>query len=201
MPATKWGSLYDDWLARREKLLDAARAGESISDATHLKVLEFLLNRYHGTDAAAQAAVFPLPRDVVLNSRAIILHHHLAKRVALTAVKSGVEATAKVGAILQKMRDPERVVAGDEPWPGPATLWTPKSRRAKHIAEQYYLALASEKIAERALGLQYILASGTLTDTSLLSDLAALPLDADFDAMERRAILHVMRSIGGGREQ
>lgn len=195
--ATPFGiSLYDDWRARRERLLLPAAQAILPSAAAHVKVLEFLLSRYQNAEVVRLAAMFPLPRDLALNERAIILNHHLGSgRVA--GVKSALEAEARVVNILSRMAAP--VSSNDEddtPWPGNSTLWSRAALKVKHRQEDRYLALASDDYFDRAWALNHFQAHGTLQDTGLLSDLAAIPNDDDQFARERRKMLTAMRVIG-----
>ncbi len=189
-------SLYDDWRARRERLLLPAAQAISPSAAAHVKVLEYLLSRYQDAEIVRLAAMFPLPRDLALNERAIILNHHLGSgRVA--GVKSADEAEARVATILSRMTAAAATDDEDDaPWPGNSTLWSRASLRVKHRQEDRYLALASDDYYDRAWALNHFEAHGTLQDTGLLSDLAAIPNNDDQFARERRKILTAMRVIG-----
>jgi hypothetical protein len=161
----------------------------------HVKVLEFLLSRYADSEIARRGAMFPLPRGIELNQRAIILNHHLGSR-RVAGVKSAEEAESRMSSILQRMRTAPADLDVDEPWPGESTLWTPRSRRAEHRAEDHYLALASDDPLDREVAVDYLRRKGMLQDTSLLSDLAALPQADACDEVERRMILTAMRVIG-----
>ncbi len=195
METTATISLYDDWEARRAHLLLPTAQANVPAALAHVKVLEFLLSRYRDAEIARHAAMFPLPTDVVLNQRAIIVNHHLGSR-RVAGVKSAEEAESRISSILQRMSVPHDDADTNEPWPGKSTLWTPASRRVAHRIEDRYLALASEDYIDRAAALDYLRWCGVLQDTSLLSDLAALPHEDDLFAYERRTILGVMRSIG-----
>lgn len=196
MPATPLVSLYDDWCARRERLASPMAQANLPSVAAHVKVLEYLLSRYRHAEFVHCPAVFPLPRGLALNGRAIILNHHLGSgRVA--GVKSAQEAQSRMASILQRMAAPAAPSpADDAPWPGMSTIWTRATSRARHREENCYLALASEDYDDRARALNHIVWYGTLQDTGLLSDLAAIPGDEDLLARERREILLAMRLIG-----
>lgn len=200
MNTTATISLYDDWETRRARLLSPTVQANLPAAVAHVKVLEFLLRRYHGTAIVQRAAMFPLPRDVVLNQRAIIVNHHLGSR-RVAGVKSAEEAESRVSSILRRMTDSRDDTNTDEPWPGESTLWTPATRRAGHRIEDRYLALGSEDSLDRAAALDYFRRRGTLQDTSLMSDLASLPGESDLSENERVALLSVMKRIGlRGRE-
>ncbi|MDZ4780076.1 MAG: hypothetical protein SGJ19_07485 [Planctomycetia bacterium] len=188
-------SLYEDWAARRDRLLLPTVQASFPSALPHVKVLEFLLSRYRDADVAHQAAMFPLPSEIVFNQRAIIINHHLGSR-RVAGVKTADEAATRMSSILSRMHGPESNDDDGQPWPGNSTLWTPRSRRPIHRTEDRYLALASGEYNERAAALDHFRRLGKLQDTSLLSDLAALPTDDDRFASERRSILSVMRGIG-----
>lgn len=187
-------SLYEDWSARRDRLLLPTVQANFPSALPHVKVLEFLLSRYRDAEVAHQAAMFPLPCEIVFNQRAIIINHHLGSR-RVAGVKSADEAATRVSSILTRMHSPESNDDDGQPWPGDSTLWTPRSRRPVHRAEDRYLALASGDYNERAAALDHFRRLGKLQDTSLLSDLAALPADELGDE-ERGLMIWVMKRIG-----
>ncbi len=187
-------SLYEDWAARRDRLLLPTVQANFPSALPHIKVLEFLMRRYRDAEVAHQAAMFPLPGEIVFNQRAIIINHHLGRR-RVAGVKSADEAATRVSSILSRMHAPESIEDDGQPWPGVSTLWTPRSRRPVHRAEDRYLALASGDYNERAAALDHFRRLGKLPDTSLLSDLAALPPDELGDE-ERGLIIWVMKRIG-----
>lgn len=188
-------SLYEDWAARRDRLLLPTVQATFPSALPHIKVLEFLLSRYRDAEVAHQAAMFPLPCEIVFNQRAIIINHHLGSR-RVAGVKSADEAATRVSSILTRMHAPDSIEDDGQPWPGVSTLWTPRTRRREHRIEDQYLALASVDYLERSTALDFFRHSGSLQDTSLLSDLAALPHDDDRFASEQRSILSAMRRIG-----
>jgi len=188
-------TLFEDWKQRRERLLLPTVRANLPSAIAHVKVLEFLLSRYHDAEVAHQAAMFPLPSEIVLNQRAIIVNHHLGSR-RVAGVKSADEAVSRVSSILSRMRSTESQVDDGAPWPGESTLWTPKTRRVEHRAEDQYLALASDDYLDRSVALDHFRIRGTLQDTSLLSDLASLPDESLYHRDERNVIFWVMKRIG-----
>ncbi|HYF49962.1 MAG TPA: hypothetical protein VEJ63_11180 [Planctomycetota bacterium] len=63
--------LLDDWQSRLER----AAASDTPSGAEQSRVLQFLIRRYGNTEIARQPAIFPVRREVYLNTRAILVHH------------------------------------------------------------------------------------------------------------------------------
>lgn len=188
-------SLFEDWKRRREWMsLPRVQAGLP-SAIPHIKVIEFLLSRYHDAEVAHQAAMFPLPSEMAFNQRAIIVNHHLGSR-CVAGVKSADEAVSRVHSILSRMNAAESPVDDGAPWPGASTLWTPKTRRVEHRAENQYLALASDDYLDRSFALDHFRVRGTLQDTGLLSDLASLPDESLYHRDERNVIFWVMKRIG-----
>lgn len=195
MPATHVISLYDDWSARRERLLRPLAQAKLPAAAAHVKVLEYLLSRYRDAEVARAAAMFPLPSGIELNERAIIINHHLGSRY-VAGVKTADEARSRVASILQRMAAPTLAEHDDAPWPGMSTLLNRAARRAQYREEDRYLALASDEYQVRSWALNHFALRGGLQDTGLLSDLANIQDADDRFARERREILAAMRRIG-----
>jgi hypothetical protein len=104
-PSIAPGTLYADWLARRERLRDYHGEREPIV-AVQLRVLDYLIDRYRDDATALKAA--PPPLDTVyLNQRAVVINHHRAFGL-VAGVKSAEEATNRVATIVARMYDPER---------------------------------------------------------------------------------------------
>ncbi len=117
------GTLYADWLRRRENL-GAYRGEREPIVAIQLRVLDYLIERYRDDAAALLPAPAPLD-SVFLNQRAIIVNHH--RSLGLVAgVKSTFEATSRMASILARMNDPlrapeaevdlDRPAIPDDPW-------------------------------------------------------------------------------------
>ena len=103
--STAPGTLYADWLARRERLGAYHGQREPIV-AVQLRVLDYLIDRYRDDAAALRPA--PPPLDTVyLNQRAIVVNHHRSFGM-VAGVKSADEATSRVATIVARMYDPER---------------------------------------------------------------------------------------------
>jgi hypothetical protein len=123
--AAATGTLYADWLARRERLGDYHGEREPII-ATQLRVLDYLIERYRGDAEALRPA--PPPLDALyVNQRAIVVNHHRSFGL-VAGVKTKDEAASRVSAIVARMYDPardeaaginlKRAAVADDPWFG-----------------------------------------------------------------------------------
>jgi hypothetical protein len=119
------GTLYADWLARRERLGDYHGQREPII-ATQLRVLDYLIERYRDDAEALRPA--PPPLDALyVNQRAIVVNHHRSFGL-VAGVKTKDEAASRVSAIVARMYDPardetaginlKRAAVADDPWFG-----------------------------------------------------------------------------------
>jgi hypothetical protein len=110
-----YGTLYDDWLARRARLREYHGEREPIV-AVQLRVLDYLIDRYRDDAAALEPAAPPL--DVVyVNERAIIVNQGSA--IGLVAgVKSAHEAADRVAAIMARMQQPAEETDESDDLPG-----------------------------------------------------------------------------------
>ncbi len=70
-------ALYDDWKMRRERLDKCASSAHYTEQA---RVFDYLLARYADDPLAWEQARFPLQADLAIDSRAILVHHHMALR-------------------------------------------------------------------------------------------------------------------------
>jgi hypothetical protein len=124
-PSITSGTLYTDWLLRRERLREYHGEREPIV-ATQLRVLDYLVERYRGDAEALRPA--PPPLDAVyVNQRAIVVNHHRSFGL-VAGVKSPEEAASRVAGIVARMYDPargeasgidlERAAVADDPWFG-----------------------------------------------------------------------------------
>ncbi|MCZ7645547.1 MAG: hypothetical protein M5U26_09725 [Planctomycetota bacterium] len=95
-------TLYEDWLARRAKLTEAQAAGEAAYAAARCRVFDYLLERYRGAPEGQLEARFPLRVALKLETRAILVHHHLGPKDR-TSVKNAADAHLRVGRILKRM--------------------------------------------------------------------------------------------------
>src|SRR5256885_17039307 len=92
-------TLYEDWQLRREHL-------NTVEPLPHFeeqaKVLDYLLSRYKDDPLAQEPAKFPLPGELFLNSRAIIVNHHM-KFGEFGPVRDSVDAHAKAHTMLHRI--------------------------------------------------------------------------------------------------
>ncbi|MFC1596652.1 hypothetical protein ACFL5Q_01765 [Planctomycetota bacterium] len=94
-------SLYEDWLARREQLA-GARASLGQHGEMMIQVLDYFITRYRDSPVAARPARFALRSGLVVNERAILVHHHL-KPIEGGTVKSPQEAERRMAAMVERM--------------------------------------------------------------------------------------------------
>jgi hypothetical protein len=138
-PTVVPGTLYADWLRRRESL-GAYRGEREPIIAIQLRVLDYLIERYRDDAAALLPAPPPLD-SVYLNQRAIVVNHHRSLGM-VAGVKSAAEAESRVTSIVARMygdsRDKrpeinlERAAFADDPWFG----WSEPDERS---IKQYWL--------------------------------------------------------------
>ncbi len=100
-PTSTTRTLYDDWSERRERL--RASSVETPNAALHLRVLNYLLDRYR-EEAATLDAAPPLLDAVLVNHRAIVVNHHCGLG-QVAGVKSRNEASGRMAHIVQRMHD------------------------------------------------------------------------------------------------
>src|ERR1043165_3086114 len=94
-------TLYEDWKLRRARL---ARAEAQEYYAEQARVLDYLLQRYDGDPVALLPARFPLQTELYLNSRGIIVHHHLG-RGAYNGTRTPAEAHQRARKILRHIAE------------------------------------------------------------------------------------------------
>jgi hypothetical protein len=185
-------TLYDDWQARRERL--AAAAGkEGDYRAVEMRLLDFLLRRYHASPEAARPARFPLPTSLFVNHRAIVVHHHLGRGVIPT-ISNQQEAYAHVRSIVERMKMPAPPADAAVPDDEIAAFAVPPEDDPVEVL-RINLCNANPVVRVRAaieLG-----QSGELDDIGLLSDLLSLPVGPDEHPQERPALLWAMRRLSG----
>jgi hypothetical protein len=103
-------TLLEDWQARRDYL-----AGAHLPPDQHvevqLRVLDYLLGRYRDSPEAAQTVCTPAPGELVVNERAIVVHHHLWQG-KVGGAKTEREAGDRVRGILRRMHGEEDAPAG-----------------------------------------------------------------------------------------
>lgn len=94
-------TLYEDWLARRERLA-AARPALGQHGEMMIQVLDYFITRYRNSPVAARPARFALTSGLVVNERAIVVHHHL-KPTEGGRVKSPQEAARRMADMVERM--------------------------------------------------------------------------------------------------
>lgn len=144
-------TLYDDWQTRRDRLSSSTEAGR-LRAAPQLKVLDYLLRRYRGTNEGKRPARFCLRSNFSWNDRRIVVHQHLS-RGKVAGVKNQAEADNRVASILHRMasddreEDDTRVV--DEPMetiiysPDMIRAWKPIRKLLKRHLDADYEILAA----------------------------------------------------------
>ena len=70
-------TLYEDWQMRRERLRPCASSAHFTEQT---RVFDYLLARYADDPVARQEARFPLHSELAIDTRAILVHHHMALR-------------------------------------------------------------------------------------------------------------------------
>ncbi len=94
-------TLLEDWQARRKRLASEPARPEQFADL-QIRILDYLIHRYHHSPEAARPARFSPKSDLYVNERAIVVHHHLWQG-KVGGVKSRREAEARMSDILQRM--------------------------------------------------------------------------------------------------
>jgi len=101
MVTTNKRSLFEDWLVRRERV---TRDTEGIEQyrRIQLQLLDYLIERYRDAPEVRRPARFPLPTEVYVNERAMLVHNHLW-RGQTSGTKSRFEVKNRVSAIVERM--------------------------------------------------------------------------------------------------
>jgi hypothetical protein len=94
-------SLYEDWQLRRERLLIDSKVIEQYREM-QLQLLDYLLRRYRDAAEVQRPARFPLPTELTLNERAIVVHHHLWPG-QISGTKSIFDMNRRVSGIVDRM--------------------------------------------------------------------------------------------------
>lgn len=100
--ASEARTVFDDWLARRQRLAASETVPES-SRRVQLQVLEYLIRRYADSREAARPARCPTAATFYSDDRRIVVHHHLG-RGGIAGVKNQAEANRRMGGILSRLR-------------------------------------------------------------------------------------------------
>jgi len=181
-------TLYDDWLARRDRLASLS-SSEGDRRRSELRLLEFLLEHYRGSAVATRPARFPARTEVYVDRRAIVVHNHLGKGY-LSDVHTHQQAERHVHAVLERMAVPESGPGAGRPLFDPSA---PRSHDEKLDGIRGRLCEGNADM--RLLSIVELGQLGTLDDIGLISDLFALPPQADEDPYERHVLLTAMKKI------
>ena len=186
--ATQTPTLYEDWLVRRDRLAGLPMR-EGDRHRSELRLLEFLLEHYRSSPIAARPARFSARTEVYVDRRAIVVHNHLGKGY-LSDVHTRQQAEQRVRGVLSRMAAGESTQGADRPEFDPSappsydeTLESIRGRLCEGDADGRLSAIVE-------LG-QF----GTLDDVGLISDLLALPRQADEDPFERHVLLIVLKRL------
>ncbi len=110
-------TLYEDWRSRRDRLSASTETGR-LRAAPQLKILDYLLSRYQGSDEGKRPARFHNQGRLHWNDRRIVVHHHLG-RGEVAGVKNRAEADQRITSILHRMtsddREEDHALFADEP--------------------------------------------------------------------------------------
>jgi hypothetical protein len=106
-------TLLEDWRSRRSQL-EAQVHEASDQAAALLRVLDYLIRRYEGTEAAKEPARVVALQATVVNTRAMVVHHHLWSGV-VAGVKNRFEAQQRIAGVLHRMEESARTpVEGED---------------------------------------------------------------------------------------
>jgi len=183
-------TLYQDWQARKDRLTGLSRKPGDFREA-ELRLLTFLLRYYRGVAEAEKLARFPAQSQVFIDRRAIIVHAHLGQGY-LPEIRSPDQAAQHVRKLVERMSS--RVSSYDAGATGPLfdpTLPPPFSASLEAIRG----SLCDSSADVRLVAIVDLGEFGTLDDVSLISDLLALPQQADEDPFERHVLITAMKKI------
>jgi hypothetical protein len=180
-------TLYEDWLARRNRLAGLRDPGGTYA-MIELRLLDYLLRRFRDAPEAKRPAMFPLASTLVINQRAAVIHSHLAKGHHVADAR---QARDRVTSILQRMASPTRREAEVEDFE-----FVPNSRIGR-LCDRSRASLGSGGRRKRLRAINILGRWGNLDDFGLLGDLAALPPQDDEHPHERAALSHAMQRIAG----
>ena len=105
-------TLMEDWQQRRAQL------GAQVSEANDqtialLRVLDYLIGRYEGTETARVPARTPPLSVLEVNTRAVVVHHHVWSGV-VAGVKSRGQAQERMASVLHRMQESSHRRANSE---------------------------------------------------------------------------------------
>jgi hypothetical protein len=166
-------TLYEDWRQRAACFIHGSATGETFE----LRILNYLLRRYQHAPEAARPSRGPVNVGLFINSRAIVVNHHL--RLKETAdVKSRDDAESRVQAIVSRMHAAEPV---ERPASKPDHVDFVRSR----WLNQRRAKLADDDAKQRMSAAKNVATYGDLEDIGMLLDLLALPVASDEGPIER----------------
>ena len=105
-------TLLEDWQTRRRRLGDQVTQPGDRADAL-AQVFDFLIQRYQESPAATAPARGATPRKTMLNSRAMIVHHHLWSDT-VAGVKTPKQAHQRMVDLLRRMETSRHGTGCDE---------------------------------------------------------------------------------------
>jgi hypothetical protein len=183
-------TLYEDWQVRRDRLATLPGSDKG-HVATELRLLNYLLGRYRGQARTQQPARFPMPSELFVDRRAIVVYRHLGKGY-LTEMRTWLEAEERVRKLVDHMASQAAVddVHITGPLFDPAAM-PPFDERLERIRGR----LCETNPDARLVAIVELGRIGTLDDIGFLSDLLALPPQSDEDPFERHVLLTAMKKI------
>ncbi len=134
-PTSTTRTLYDDWRERRDRLRTSSV--ETPNAALHLRVLNYLLDRYREEVATLDAAP-PLLDGVLVNHRAIVVNHHCGLG-QVAGVKSRNEAFGRMARIVQRMCDSAHDDDHDGEFHSPSATYVERPAMSYSIASLWAL--------------------------------------------------------------
>ena len=181
-------TLYEDWQLRRDRLLLTSTCND-VYRRIQLRILGYLLRRYHNSPEARRTVAFPRLAELSTNDRALVVHQRLARRGGPT-VSSSAEACLRIKSALERMYSTE---------PSESRLASPSGAPPSRNQEigQLYLRLCHREGRQRVLAAVELGERGTLEDIGLLCDLLALPPDGEEHPRERAALSHALARLAG----
>ena len=181
-------TLYEEWQLRRDRLLQTSPSND-LYRRSQLRILDYLLRRYHNSPEARRMVASPRLADFNMNDRALIVHQHLARRDGPT-VSTTAEAGLRIKAALERMYSTETTESQVADPSGPHSS---RSQELEHL----YLRLCHLEGRQRVFAAIAIGELGTLEDIGLFCDLLALPPDREEHPRERAALSHALARLAG----
>ncbi|MBI1903485.1 MAG: hypothetical protein HYS13_20470 [Planctomycetia bacterium] len=129
-------TLLEDWQARRRRLDD--RPGDAYAPVQR-QLLDFLIRRYRDSPEAQQPARFPLQSGTVVNTRQIIINHHLGQG-KVAGVKSRAEAEHRVKRLVERLAEHSKIVASPED----ALVVDPFAQPVLSVADEEFIRWRNE---------------------------------------------------------